>query len=467
MSINFYEWSKTDEVTKARVMHRSGADIAQAAQAVAPIIADVKVRGDAALIDYAKTFDGADLTSIKASAEDFARAEENLDEDLKAAIKHCVGNVKKFHEEQMRRVESDWMVEIEPGVFAGECVNAIESVGLYVPRGKGAFPSAMYMLAVPAIIAGVQNVAVVTPPTPGGSADDASLYTAKLCGVRDVYKVGGAQAIAALAYGTETVPKVRKVLGPGSSYVAAAKRLLSDVIDPGMPAGPSESIILADGSADPHNTCLDILNEAEHGKDSAALLITHDKTLAEYVIEHLPNVIEALPQPHRDICAHVMGRSDDSWGYGGVILTDSLGASIALANEYAAEHLHLKISEENLALCLPRVCGDLSASEQQIPACAGNANTGNAFRIKHAGEILMGEHTASSLGNYGIGVNHVLPTGGWAHTFSCTSVWDFLKRTSLARVDRQGLEALKGAVTTLTDYEGFPAHGDVLRKRKI
>lgn len=333
----------------------------------------------------------------------------------------------------MRRVEEPWMVEIEPGVFAGEQVNSIESVGLYVPRGKGAFPSAMYMLAIPAVIAGVENIAVVTPPTPEGSADDASLYTAKLCGVKNVYKVGGAQAIAALAYGTDTVPKVRKVLGPGSSYVAAAKRLLSDVIDPGMPAGPSESIILADEHADPDNTCLDILNEAEHGEDSAALLITHDENLANYAQKKLPEVIAQLPEPHRSICAKVMSN------YGAIILTKTLQDSITLANEYAAEHLHLKVKDA-----------------EKIAA-----------QIRHAGEILIGENTPSTLGNYGIGVNHVLPTGGWAHTQSCTSVWDFLKRTSLARVEPEGFETLKGPVETLTDYEGFPAHGDVLRKRKI
>lgn len=433
MDINFYRWNETDKRTRERIMKRSGANIDSAMNIVQPIIADVKFRGDDALIHYAKQFEGAELTEIKATEEEFERAEHALDEDLKAAIQHCAGNVKTFHEEQMRRVEDDWMVEIEPGVFAGETVNAIESVGLYVPRGKGAFPSAMYMLCIPAVIAGVENIAVVTPPTPTGSADDASLYTAKLCGVSDVYKVGGAQAIAALAYGTDTVPAVKKVLGPGSSYVAAAKRALSDMIDPGMPAGPSESIILADETADPHNTCLDILNEAEHGEDSAALLITHDEKLVTYVRENLPGVIEELPEPHRSICFKVMG------DYGAIILTDSLENSIALANDYAAEHLHLKVQ-----------------NAEEV-----------AKQIKHAGEILMGEHTPSSLGNYGIGVNHVLPTGGWAHTYSCTSVWDFLKRTSLAKVEPQGLENLKGPVETLTDYEGFPAHGDVLRKRKV
>lgn len=433
MAINFYKWNETDRTIKEKIMRRGQANIDDVVEIIKPIIENVRSHGDQALIEYAAKFEGAELNHIKSTPDEFDLAEQSIDDDLKAAIGHCVRNVKKFHQEQMNRVEDPWMVEIEPGVFAGEQINAIESVGLYVPRGKGAFPSALYMLAVPAVIAGVKDIAIVTPPTPNGTADDATLYTARLCGVENVYKCGGAQAIAALAYGTQTVPKVRKVLGPGSPYVAAAKRLLSDVLDPGMPAGPSESIILADETADPYNTCWDVLNEAEHGEDSAALLITHDQKLAQYVHENLPNIIDELPQPHREICHSVMRN------YGGIILSESLEHSVEIANEYAAEHLHLKV-----------------------------ANADNVAKdLHHAGEILIGEHTPSSLGNYGIGVNHVLPTGGWAHTYSCTSVWDFLKRTSLSKVTKDGFETLKGSVTTMTDYEGFPAHGEVLRKRKI
>lgn len=432
MTIAFYRWSEINPETRAKIMRRAQANIDNVIEVVKPIIADVKERGDDALRDYAAKFEKAEITSIKATPEEFEAAEQTLDEGLKSAIRRCAENVRKFHAEQMARVEKPWMVEIEPGVFAGEQVNAIESVGLYVPRGKGAFPSALYMLAMPAVIAGVGNIAIVTPPTPNGSVDDATLFTARLCGVENVYKCGGAQGIAALAYGTKSVPKVRKVLGPGSPYVAAAKRLLSDTLDPGMPAGPSESIILADQTADPYNTCWDILNEAEHGTDSAALLVTHDEKLALYVRENLPKIIDELPEPHRSICHAVMA------DYGGIVLTRDLDESIAFANEYAAEHLHLKVANaENIAA-----------------------------RIHHAGEILIGEYTPSSLGNYGIGVNHVLPTGGWAHTYSCTSVWDFLKRTSLSRVTKEGFLALRDDVITMTDYENFPAHGDVLRKRR-
>lgn len=433
MSINFFIWNEIDEPLKRRILGRSQADIASVVRQVEPIIEDVRLRGDEALREYAQKFEGCHLETIQAGEEEFAEAEGRLDDDLKSAIQHCVQNVRRFHEEQMARVEKPWMVEIEPGVFAGEQVSAIDSVGLYVPRGKGAFPSALYMLALPAKIAGVENIVAIAPPAPDGRADAAYLYTARLCGIDKFYKSGGAQAIAALAYGTQSVPTVKKVVGPSSLYALAAKRLLSDILDPGMPAGPSESIILADSSADPYNTCWDILNEAEHGEDSAALLVTHDKGLADYVRKKLPEIIAELPEPHASICTKVM--SD----YGGIILTEDLEQSIAVSNLYAPEHLHLKVSNPDDALP----------------------------KLKHAGEILIGEYTPSSLGNYGIGVNHVLPTGARAHTYSCTSVWDFLKRTSISRCTKEGFEALRDDVVTMTDYEGFPAHGDVLRKRRL
>ena len=295
------------------------------------------------------------------------------------------------------------------------------------------FTSDLSLPVFRAVIVGVREIVIVSPPTAEGTTDAATLFTARLCGVENVYKCGGAQAIAALAYGTESVPRVRKVLGPGSPYVAAAKKLLSDMIDPGMPAGPSESIVLADESADPDNTILDILNEAEHGTDSAALLVTHHEPLAVYVRDNMPKVVESLPEPHRGICHHVIR------DYGGIVLTGSLKESLEFANLYAPEHLHLKVKNGQEML----------------------------EYIRNAGEILIGEYTPSSLGNYGIGVNHVLPTGGWAHTYSCTSVWDFLKRTSISRCDKAGFLALKDDVEVLTLYEGFPAHGEVLRRRKV
>jgi histidinol dehydrogenase len=323
------------------------------------------------------------------------------------------------------------MVEVQPGVFAGEKITPVSSVGLYAPGGKNAFPSSVYMLGIPALIAGVSKVVLVTPPSMDGRISPAILYAAELSGISEVYKAGGAQAIAALAYGTETVPKVAKVLGPCSPFGAAAKMMLSHLIDPGMPAGPSESIILCDDKADPHNTILDLLNEAEHGSDSSALLITHSKELIEYVIEHLPDAIKSLPEPQQGYCKKVMSE------YGGIIETRHLDESIDIANELATEHLLIKTHDPQET----------------------------ARKITNAGEILLGEHTPSTLGNYGIGVNHVLPTGGMAHSYSCTTIWDFLKRTSLARVTKDGMNHLNGPVEQMADYEGFPAHVNALSQR--
>ncbi len=432
MKLNVWKLNDLSVAGKARLLRRSEIAIDEVMGLVKPIIEDVRLRGDAALIDYAKKFDKADIKDgIKATDADFARAYKTLAPDVTAAIKFCAGNVTRHHQQQMARVEREWMEEISPGVFGGEKVTPIDSVGIYVPRGKGAFPSMMYMLCVPAKIAGVRTIAVVTPPTPDGGFDDASLVAADVCGVRDVYKAGGAQAIAALAYGTATIPKVAKVEGPGSPYVAAAKRLLSHVIDPGMPAGPSEAIVLADETANAWNTALDMMNEAEHGDDSACLLVTDSEKLARDVAEALPNVLAALPDQRRAYCE--IGFST----FGGIMICPNMNAAIDFCNDYAVEHLLIKTRNP----------------EQILP------------RILNAGEILLGESTPSVLGNFGIGINAVLPTGGAARTHSCTSVWSFLKRSSISYVTPEGYQTLKKPVETLAEYEGFVGHAHVTQKR--
>lgn len=433
MKVGYYIWSKTDETTKARILHRAQQDIADVTATVSSILENVRVNGDDALRSYAAQFDKATLQSLRVSDAEFAAARKTITPALAAAIERCAANVRLFHEEQMKRVEQNWMVEIEPGIFAGEQVTPISSVGLYVPGGKNLYPSTVYMLAIPAMVAKVPKIIMLTPARPDGSISDVLLYAAEISGIREIYKVGGAQAIAAMTYGTQTIPKVAKVLGPCSPYGAAAKQLLGGLINPGMPAGPSEAIVLCDDSADIDNTVLDVLNEAEHGPDSAGLLVTHDKNLADAVHKKLEETIANFPEPQRSYLQTSMQ------SYGGVILTDSIDASIDFCNLYAPEHIVLKMRDAN----------------NIVP------------RILNAGEILIGENSPSSLGNYGIGVNHVLPTGGMAHSYSCTSVWDYLKRTSLARVTAQGLNAISPAVTAMADYEGFPAHANVIRQRKI
>ncbi len=433
MNIGFYHWASTDKAVQMRILRRGQADIEDVTPRVRSILEAVRLRGDEALRELAKKFDGAVLESLKVGEMEFERARHSIDPTLKRAIEHCAGNVRKFHEEQMRRVEKEWMVEIEPGVFAGEKVTPISSVGLYAPGGKNLFPSSVYMLAIPAVVARVPQIILLTPPRADGSVADVLLFAAEISGVKDVYKVGGAQAIAAMAYGTQSIPKVQKVLGPCSPYGAAAKQLLGGIINPGMPAGPSEALILCDESADPYNTVLDVLNEAEHGPDSAGILVTHDENLARFVHQKLAEEIATLPEPQKSYLMTNMA------AYSGIILTDNLESSIEFADLYAAEHVVLKVKNP----------------EDVLP------------KLNNAGEILIGENSPSTLGNYGIGINHVLPTGGMAHSYSCTSVWDYLKRTSLARVEAQGLNALSRDVLAMADYEGFPAHGNVLRKRTI
>lgn len=433
MTVGYYIWSETDDTTKNRILQRAQADIADVSKPVSEILENVRLHGDKALLEYAARFDKAELSSLRVTEEEFAAARKSIDPKLAAAIERNARNVRIFHEEQMRRVEEPWFIEVEPGVFAGEKVTPVTSVGLYVPGGKNLYPSTVYMMAIPAVVAKVPNIIVCTPPRPDGSISDVILYAAEISGVTEIYKAGGAVAIAAMAYGTESVPKVHKVLGPCSPWGAAAKQQVGGLINPGMPAGPSDSLVLSDGTSDIDNTVLDILNEAEHGPDSAGLLVTHDKAFADAVYRKLVETIEDFPEPQRGYLKISMA------SYGGVILTDSLDASFDFCNSYAPEHVVLKTADNDAALP----------------------------RIVNAGEILIGENTPSSLGNFSIGVNHVLPTGGMAHSYSCTSVWDYLKRTSLARVTAEGLNALTPATLAMADYEGFPAHGNVLRQRKI
>jgi histidinol dehydrogenase len=300
--------------------------------------------------------------------------------------------------------EAMWFTEVSAGIMAGEKITPITSVALYVPRGKGAFPSVMLMLATPAKVAGVERVIVLTPPTPEGKADAASLVAADIAGIDEVYVVGGMQAIASVAYGTETIPKVDKVIGPGSSYVSAAKRLLYGTLDVGLPAGPSESIILTDEHADPRLAALDLLVEAEHGPDSAAILVTHSEALAQKVIELLPQYISELPEYRQNFINTVFSN------YGGVMLTRSLDESIQFVNDYAPEHLEVVTEEPFITL----------------------------NKIKNAGEILLGPITPIPTANYAIGLNAILPTGGFARSFSSVSVWDFLTRTGIGYMSREG-----------------------------
>ncbi|PJF28991.1 MAG: histidinol dehydrogenase [Phototrophicales bacterium] len=429
--IQFRKWNEVSSEDRAKVMRRAEQDITDLIPTAQEVIDRVRKDGDAGVVHYARKFDAPNFTAdmLKATSEDFANARAQLSADVIFAIQQAHANIKKFHEEQMP--EAMWFTEIQPGIMAGEKVTPITSVALYVPRGKGAFPSVMLMLATPAVVAGVEKVIVVTPPTPDGKADAASLVAAEICGVEDVYVVGGMQAIAAVAYGTQSIPKVDKVIGPGSSYVSAAKRLLYGVIDVGLPAGPSESIILCDEHADPRLAALDLLVEAEHGAESAATLVTHSETVAQEALRILPEYIAQLPEWRRKFVENVLAN------YGGIVLTNSLEESIQFVNDYAPEHLEVLVDEPFIAL----------------------------NKIRNAGEILLGHMTPIPTANYCLGLNAILPTGGFARSFSSVSVWDFLKRSGIGYLSKEGYGRLQGITATLADYEDFPAHAFAIRKR--
>ena len=415
----------------SRLMRRAEIDIRQLFPLAQTVIDRVREAGDTAVVEYARQFDAPNFETsmLCAQPEDFVKARASLGADVINALEQAHDNIQRFHREQMP--EPMWFMEIQSGIMAGERVTPVASVGLYVPRGKGSFPSVMLMLATPAKVAGVPRIVIATPPTPEGKADAASLVAAQICGIDEVYVVGGMQAVAALAFGTETIPKVNKIIGPGSSYVSAAKRLLFGTVDVGLPAGPSESVILADETVDPRLAALDLLVEAEHGPESAAILVTHSNKIAEQAMEILPQYIAELPQWRQAFIHNVLEN------YGGILLTDSLEESIAFVNNYAPEHLEILTADPFITL----------------------------NKIQNAGEILLGYMTPIPIANYSLGLNAILPTGGFAKSFSSVSVNDFLKRSGVGYLSKEGYRRLQGITTTLADYEDFPAHAMAIRKR--
>ena len=397
----------------------------------------MRIEGDAALSRYAKKFDKApvEANAIAATEADFDRAHAELEPDVREAITFAASNIRKFHE--LQKPEDSWSAEIQPGLHAGDRTTPIPSVACYIPRGKGSFPSSVLMICIPASVAGVEDICIITPPGPDGKIDAASLVAARAAGVSKVYKCGGAQAIAAVAYGTQTISKYVKVVGPGSPWVVAAKRLLSDLIDTGTPAGPSEAIIFADETTDGRLAALDLLIEAEHGDDSSAFLVTTSKEVADAALKAIPEYWQHMGALRVGYTKSVLGSTR-----GGILLARDVNEAMSFINDYAPEHLQILAKE-------PRKYLEL---------------------VKHAGEILLGEHTPSSLGNFVLGPSHVLPTSGWAKTFSALSVHDFMKRTSVVEVTPAAYEGLARHAAVIAKYEGFDAHANAvgeLRKKLL
>lgn len=430
--MNIFNLNEMTAEEKSKIMKRAETDITSHMILAKEVSDDVKANGDAALVKYTAMYDKVTLAQdkIKVTAQEIEDGYNHLDPKVRGAIEYAAKNIKNFHEKQLP--EEMWFTEVDKGLMVGEKTTPIVDVCLYVPRGKGSFPSVLLMLGIPAVVAGVPKIVVVTPPNEKGDIDDAILAAAKIVGIKDIYKVGGIQAVAAVAYGTETVPKCHKIIGPGNAYATAAKRVLANYIDTGLPAGPSESIILADENADPEKVALDWMIEAEHGPDSAALLVTHCKELVEKVIPVVERQLEKVSEKRRQFITTNFST------YGGVIITENLDQSIDFVNDYAPEHMEVMVKEPFTVLP----------------------------KIKNAGEILLGDYTPITLCNFLLGPNAILPTGQFAKTYSSVSVFDFLKRSSIGYASKEGFEMVRENAALFATVEGFDAHALAVKDRK-
>ena len=395
-------------------------------ETVENILKDVKKRGDKALFEYTKKFDKVDLKTLEVSEEEIQKAFDTIDKELLEVIKYSHDNIKLFHEKQVR---NNFIVKKENGVSLGQIINPIEKVGLYVPGGTAAYPSTVLMNAVPAKIAGCKEIIMVTPPTSDGTILPSLLVAAKIAGVDRIFKVGGAQSIAALSYGTESIPKVHKIVGPGNIYVAMAKKMVYGEVSIDMIAGPSEVLIIADDSANPVHVAADLLSQAEHDKLAASILVTTSKELAKNVAEQLEIQLKEL---EREEIARTSIENQ-----GRIIITKTIDEAIKISNEIAPEHLELAVSNPFELLT----------------------------RVKNAGSIFMGHNTPEPLGDYLAGPNHTLPTSGTAKFSSPLSVDDFIKKSSFIYYSKEGLEEVKDKVIKFAESEGLTAHARSVSKR--
>ncbi|MGF1473933.1 MAG: histidinol dehydrogenase [Geminicoccaceae bacterium] len=425
--VAFHRLSQLSDGQRDELLRRSEDDLGPFLEKVDPIIEAVRDEGDDALRRFARDFDKASVDDLAASEADFDRAFNKVGAAMVEVLTYAADNIRRFHQAQMPG--EMWMKEIRPGVLVGERVTPISSVACYSPRGKGSFPSVTLMTTIPAVVAGVPAPSVLTPPGPDGAVDPATLVACRLAGVDKVFKVGGAQAVAAAAFGTATIPRCRKFVGPGSPWVAAAKQRLAGEIDPGLPAGPSESIILADETANPEIAALDLIIESEHGHDSSAFLVTWSEVVTERAIAAIPEYWSRMGEERVGYSSTVLGGNS-----GGVLLTPDAASAYTFINDYAPEHLQIisKTPFEHLA------------------------------HIENASEILLGEHAAGSIANYMMGPNCVLPTSGAAHTRSALGVRDFLKSSSIGHMTRRGFDEMAPKTKLFAEYEGFDAHANAV-----
>ena len=386
---------------------------------VTGIIQDVRARGDAALLEYTKKFDKAELSSLQVTEEEFREALASFDPELKRVMQRAAANISKFHSRQKR---NSFILNDEDGIVMGQKVIPIDRAGLYVPGGTAAYPSTVLMDALPAKIAGVKEVVMVTPPNAEGKINPAILAAARIAGVDKIFKVGGAQAVAALAYGTESIPRVDKIVGPGNAFVAEAKRQVYGQVAIDMIAGPSEILIVSDGKTNPRYVAADLLSQAEHDKLASAVLVTDDPELAKAVQAELEIQIPKLER------AEIARASIDNNGK--IIVADNLNKAIEIANEIAPEHLEL---------CVEQPFDYLS-------------------KVRHAGSVFLGRNCPEALGDYLAGPNHTLPTSGTARFSSPLSVDDFVKKMQYTYYTRDALAAVAEDVARFARAEGLTGH---------
>jgi histidinol dehydrogenase len=434
-------WSSLDRAERERLLARSTAAIFDPAlmASIEAIFRDVADRGDAAVLEATARFDGIQFASAgeqRLPRPDIVAAHAAIDPGLLAGIREAIANSRRFNEAQVAQTGRSWADEVRPGFVVGEQFAPIPSVGLFVPTGKASYPSVLCQIGTPAVVAGVDRIVVLVPPVPGGdgSVDPATLAVAHELGIDEVYRANGPAGIAALTFGTATIPRVRKIVGPGSPAVTAAQVLAQRYgVATQMLCGPSESLIIADETADPWRLAIDLLNEAEHGVDSAATLVTTSPAVVDAVELALA---EQLPQLSAVRAASARAVLSD---LGGAILVDTLAEAVALANEYAAEHVQLATADPEATL-------------------AG---------LRYAGEALLGQDTPIGASSYTLGIPATLPTGGYAQLNGGVTARTFMTSTSTARLSPEALAELAEPTLALADHEGFPAHAAAFRLRGL
>lgn len=419
---------ETKENILENLLKRSPNNYGQFADAVNEILDNVKKNGDRALFEYTQKFDKAQINenNILVTKEEIDEAYEQMDDELLGVIRRAIANIKKYHEKQKR---NSWIDCDEEGIILGQKVTPLESVGVYVPGGKAAYPSSVLMNVIPAKVAGVKRIAMVTPPNAQGKVYYNTLVAANEAGVTEIYKVGGAQAIAALAYGTKSIKKVDKIVGPGNIYVALAKKSVYGHVSIDSIAGPSEILVLADETANPRFVAADLLSQAEHDEMASAILVTTSKDLAAKVSEEIDKFVQVLARKN------ILEKSLENYGY--ILIAQSMEDAIDTANEIASEHLEIVTKDP--------------------------FNT--MTKIKNAGAIFLGEYSSEPLGDYFAGPNHILPTNGTAKFFSPLNLDDFVKKSSIISYSKQALEPVSDDIIKFAKSEGLTAHANSIAVR--